>query len=100
MVRDDPKPLGNESYFTDITMTKVEGDEYHSAYGAFHNHFAPDKTIPDGYRLDLKSVSGRTLKLYFFDYGNYAWAIWCTEKCDPMSNFMILNMSEKPPENP
>lgn len=97
MVKSNPKPLGNQSYFTKIEMTKVNGDEFQSAYTAYHGNFAPDTKIPVGYRLDLASVTGKKLILYFFDYGTHAWGIWCgTGKCDPASRFMILDMAHRP----
>lgn len=94
MMRDNPLPVGNKSYFTRINLVKVDGPEFQTAYSAFHGNFAPDKTLPTGYRLDLESVSGRTLKLYFFDYETHAWGIWCTTGvCDPGSRFMLIDMS-------
>lgn len=96
MVQTNPTALGNQSYFARIEMNKVEGDEFQSAYTVYNKGFGPDPKKPDGYRLDLASVSGATLKLYFFDYGTHAWAIWCKQECDPSSRFMILNMSKPP----
>jgi len=98
MVVSDPQPLGNKSYFTKIQLTKIEGNDFQPAYSVFHSYFAPDPKLPDGYRLDLVSVSGSTLMLYFFDYGaNNAWGMWCPQgKCDPQSRFMILDMAQRP----
>jgi len=96
MVRTEPKELGNKSYFTNIKMTKVDGKEFQEAYSAFHADLDPKETIPVGYRLDVTSVSGKTLKLYFFDYGNSAWGIWCRDECDPKLRFMILDMAKRP----
>jgi len=96
MVHDSPKKLGNKSYFTSITMTKVKGVEFEKAYSVYHSGFDKNEALPVGYRLNVTSVSGKALKLYFFDYGNYAWGIWCREACDPKSRFMILNMAKRP----
>ena len=97
LVRDNPEPLGNKSYFTRITWNKVDGDEFRLAYSAFTTGFAPEQKMPDGYRLDVKSISGREMELYFFDYGSSAWGLWCPErKCDSQSRFMILDMSKRP----
>ena len=97
MVQKDPAPVGNASYFTKIEMAKVQGPEFQVAYQAYHQNFAPDTKMPNGYRLDVSSVSGRTLQLFFFDYGTHAWAIWCPDgKCDPSSRFMILDMAHNP----
>jgi hypothetical protein len=96
MVQKDPAELGNKSYFTKIEMSQVEGDEFQSAYSAYHDGFGPDDALPSGYRLDLASISGRTLKLYFFDYGTSAWGIWCPQECDRSTRFMVLDMSKPP----
>lgn len=97
MVKKDPAPLGNKSYFTKIEMTKIEDDEFQEAYTAVHGNFAADSHLPDGYRLDVTSVSGDTLTLDFFDYGTYVWGIWCaTGHCDPASRFMVLDMTHRP----
>jgi len=96
MVRKNPAELGNRSYFTNIKMTKVEGAEFEEAYSAFHASFRKDEALPIGYRLDATSVSGKNLKLYFFDYGDSAWGIWCRETCDPKLSFMVLNMAKRP----
>lgn len=94
MVRDNPEKLGNESYFTSIRMTEVHGNEFQAAYTSFHDGFDKDERLPSGYRLDVTSISGKSLKLYFFDYGDSIWGIWCRDTCDPDSRFMILNMTK------
>ena len=99
MAQGDPAPLGNGSFFTRIAMTKVDGEEFQLAYSAFHEGFAPDTEQPVGYRLDLSSVSGQTLKLYFFDYRVRVWGIRCPDKCDRGTRFVLLNMN-KSPEKP
>jgi hypothetical protein len=96
MVRNKPEEVGNKSYFTKIVLSKVEGDEFAKAYEAYHGGLDQDKAMPMGYRLDLKSVSGRGLTLYFFDYHSFAWGIWCNNGCDSTSRFMLLNMAAKP----
>jgi hypothetical protein len=96
MVRDNPEPLGNRSYFLKIEMTKVAGKEFDDAYEAVHAGFAPDAIKPIGYRLDVVSVSSRSLQLYFFA-GKSIWGIWCRDgKCDTSSRFMLLDMNHKP----
>ena len=96
MVRDNPAAVGNKSYFKSIKLVKVEGEDFQRAYGAYQSGFADEKVPPEGYRLDIVSVSGRSLTLYFFDYGVYAWGIWCSTECDTKSRFMILDMSKRP----
>lgn len=86
----------NKSYFKSIAMVKVNGVEFESAYGAFRTGLDQNEAIPVGYRLDATSVSGKSLKLYFFDYGSSAWGSWCRETCAPDSRFMLLNMAQRP----
>lgn len=96
MVRDNPEKVGNKSYFTKIALSKVAGDEFTKAYEAFHQDMGVDTILPAGYRLDLISVSGKTIIQYFFDYGDFAWGIWCNKICDPDTRFMLLNMKKQP----
>lgn len=96
MVHDNPSEVGNQSYFSSIKMTRVDGAEFADAYGTFNEGMAPSEKPPTGYRLDVVSSSGRALKLYFFDYGTHAWGIWCSEKCDKSSSFMLLNVAQRP----
>jgi hypothetical protein len=96
MVRREPKELGNKSYFTKISLTEVEGQEFQEAYSVFHAGFDSKEALPVGYRVDVTSISGESLKLYFFDYGHSAWGIWCRDTCDPKLSFMVLNMAKSP----
>ena len=72
MVQSNPAPVGNQSYFSEIAMNKIIGNEAKVAYDEFHAIFGPESRMPDEYRLELTSSSGRTLQLNFFDYGTYA----------------------------
>lgn len=96
MVRDYPAELGNKSYFTQIAITPVKGKEFEEAYAAVNAGFDKGSKLPAGYRLEVKSVSGKSLKLYLFEYNNYGWGIWCTTACDGGSRFMLLDMAERP----
>jgi hypothetical protein len=99
MVATDPKPLGNAAYFTAITVTKSAGPDYDAAYAAYSEGFAPDEKKPAGYRLDVTSVLGTRLTLFFFDYGDHAWGIWCGMtrfRCNPQSRFMLLGKAPRP----
>ena len=92
-----PQLLGNKSYFTRIEMMRIGGEEFASAYDTFHEGFDPNETIPDGYRVDLTSASGKTVRLYFFDYDTYAWGMECRDaKCERDSRFMILDKDHMP----
>jgi hypothetical protein len=100
MVVDNPAPTGNLSYFTKIEMVEVTGKQYSDVYRTFHGHFGVDDKLPRAFKLDVDSVPGPPvthLTLYFFDYGSSAWGMWCPHgKCDPTSNFMILDMAHRP----
>ena len=97
MVDRMPQPLGNKSYFTKIEVMRVQGEELEKAYNTFHEGFDPKETMPDGYRVDLTSVSGKSVRLYFFDYDTYAWGMECrTEACDRDSRFMVLDKDHMP----
>lgn len=92
-----PQPLGNKSYFTKIEVARIRGEEFASAYETFHEGFDANELTPDGYRVDLTSVSGKKVRLYFFDYDTYAWAMECREaKCERDSRFMILDKDHMP----
>jgi hypothetical protein len=100
MVRSQPAELGNASYFSSISVVPVTGAEFDVAYKAFSKGFDEADHTPLGYRLEVKSISGKSLRLYFFDSEDSApWGIWCTKECDPDSRFMILNMSEPRPSS-
>ena len=86
-----------ESYFTKIDLAQVKGEEFDSAYGAFHAGFDDKEVKPDAYRVDLTSASGKTIRMFFFDYDSYAWGITCQDnKCDANTRFMILDKNNRP----
>jgi hypothetical protein len=90
-----------ESYFTKIDVVQVKGDEYDSAYRAFHVGFDDKEVKPDAYRVDLASVSGRTVRMFFFDYDSYAWGMTCPDnKCDTDTRFMVLDKNNRPKPRP
>jgi len=92
-----PRPLGNRSYFTQIRMKRVTGEEFQEAYETFHAGLDDKEPLPDGYRVDLETASGKTLRMYFFDYDTYAWGLECSETdCDRDSRFAILDKEHKP----
>lgn len=96
MVRDNPAPLGNQSYFTSLTLAAVTAEEAEPALAEIRKLFAdmPKRS----YRFDAVSVSGRALRLYFLDYGNDSrLGIWCRDgTCGRESIFMLLDMSKEP----
>ncbi|HUS24350.1 MAG TPA: hypothetical protein VM369_05330, partial [Candidatus Binatia bacterium] len=43
MVRQNPEPLGNKMYFTQISFGRVEGKEFEDAYAAFVKNFENER---------------------------------------------------------
>ncbi len=92
-----PEPVGNKIYFTKIDAVRIKGPEFDEAYKTFHDGFDDQEVKPDGYRIDLTTVEGKSLRMYFFDYDTYAWGMSCPDnKCQTDSRFMILNRSTPP----
>jgi hypothetical protein len=92
-----PEELGNKIYFTKIDVMRVKGAEFEQAYKAFHQDFDDTEVKPDAYRVDLTTVEGKSLRMYFFDYDTYAWGISCPDgKCATDTRFMILDRNTPP----
>ncbi|HEX5278665.1 MAG TPA: hypothetical protein VFW28_01175 [Micropepsaceae bacterium] len=93
----NPEKLGNKIYFTKVDVARVKGTEFADAYKTFHEGFDDSEVKPDGYRVDLTTVQGNTIRMYFFDYDTYAWGMSCPDnKCDPDTRFMVLDRSTPP----
>jgi len=92
-----PEKLGNTVYFSKIDVTRVRGEEFDEAYNTFHAGFDDHEVKPDGYRVDMATAQGKSLRMYFFDYDTYAWAMECPgNECDAGTRFMILDMKTPP----
>ena len=92
-----PGEVDNNSYFTRIEVQQVKGQEFDEAYGTFHSGFDEKEVKPDAYRVDLTSVSGTAVRLFFFDYDTYAWGMRCPDNtCDPDTRFMVLDKNHRP----
>lgn len=96
MVRSNPEPLANESYFTKIDMNEISGLEAENSIKLFEKGFDSSESKPKVYTLNVASVSGKSLGFKFFDYGDSQWGMWCNKECDPNSKFMLLNMAKGP----
>src|SRR5215831_4527908 len=92
----DPKEVGNDAYFTKIEITPVKGGEFVNAYQTLMTNLDKDEVKPDGYRVDITTSGGETLKIYFFDYDTYAWGMDCTSSCDAETRFVVLDLNHKP----
>jgi hypothetical protein len=92
-----PTELTDKSYFTKIDVQPVKGAEFEEAYDTFHVGFDEKEVKPDAYRVDITTVSGETMRMFFFDYDSYAWGMTCSEdKCDIESRFMVLDKNHRP----
>src|SRR5262245_3636489 len=97
LVMNNPQLLGNRSYFTHIEIMPVGGAEFDEAYATFREGMDLTETPPDGYRADLTSVSGKVMRVYFFDYDTYAWGMSCPDNnCVRDSRFLILDRTREP----
>lgn len=96
MVRSNPKPLGNASYFTKIEFVPVSLSNKAAidALAELNKHFDPE-VASNAYRLYVTGSLGRSLVIYFFRLGNSIWGIWCDKdgaNCSSSSAFMVLDM--------
>jgi len=100
----DPDPAGGDnakSYFTKIEFTKIAGEEFDKVYEIFHAGFDQNDGKPTAYRLDVRTVSGKEMRVYMFDYFTYGWGMACSaERCDQSSRFLMLNTHEDPKKLP
>jgi hypothetical protein len=97
LVMSNPQLLGNRSYFTRIEVTRVTGAEYDEAYATFREGLDLREVPPDAYRADLTSVSGKVMKVYFFDYDSFAWGMSCPDNnCVQDSRFIMLDRTREP----
>jgi hypothetical protein len=93
----EPEDVGNEAYFTKIDVKPVKGEEFKQVYQIFHIGFDDSEAMPDAYQVDLATASGKTLRMYFFDYDSYAWGMTCPDnKCDVDTRFMVLDKNHRP----
>jgi hypothetical protein len=87
--------IGNASYFTSIHETPVEGEDRANAAQVFQDGLELRGDAPNVYRVELKSVSGGTMVVYFFDFGTFAGGMWCPEGgCVPETRFLIMEQDE------
>ena len=97
MVRSNPEAIGNASYFTKIDLTKVDlnDPEAASALVEIQKGYSPETPI-GAYRLYVQGSLGRSLVLYFFDWGKSLNGIWCDKdgkQCNADTAFMLLSPS-------
>ena len=97
LVMTNPQLLGNRSYFTRIEIMRVRGAEFDEAYATFREGLDLREVPPDGYRADLTSVSGKVMRVYFFDYDTFAWGMSCPDNnCVRDSRFIMLDRTREP----
>jgi len=97
LVMNNPQLLGNRSYFTRVEVMRVRGAEFDDAYETFREGMDLREVPPDGYRAELTSVSGKVMRVYFFDYDTFAWGMSCPDNnCVQDSRFLMLDKSREP----
>jgi len=97
VVETQPEEVGNQAFFTKVDVAQAKGAEFDQAYSTFHIGFDEKEVKPDAYRVDLTTVSGKQIRMFFFDYDTYAWGMSCPEnKCDPETRFMIISKTQRP----
>tara|TARA_R110001592_G_scaffold235022_1_gene492859 strand:- start:216 stop:728 length:513 start_codon:yes stop_codon:yes gene_type:complete len=94
MVRRNPEPVGNNSYFTKIEMNQLGPEESNEVIELFEAGFDSSGQPVKVYNLSIASISGRELSFMFLDYGESQWGMWCNNGCDPQSKFMLLDMEK------
>jgi len=91
MVVRNPAPIGNQSYFADIQVQELPEADTVLALATFSEDLPLDEMSAKAYRGTLTSVSGGEITLYFFDFGDFAGAMWCPdESCVSSSRFLIM----------
>ena len=87
--------IGNESYFTSIRETPVEGEDRADTAAIFQDGLDLKGDLSNVYRVELTSVSGHLMVVYFFDFGSFAGGMWCPDNgCVPESRFLIMQQDD------
>jgi len=87
--------IGNASYFTSIHESQVDGDDRTNATEVLEDGLTLKGDASNVYRVDLTSISGRTVTVYFFDFGTFAAGMWCPKDgCVPESRFLIMQQDD------
>jgi hypothetical protein len=101
MVRSNPKTVGNEIYFSDISIVQLSGTEAEASIAAFLEGFDQSDPVPQVLEATFVSSTGKSLVLHFYpnesvDTGG--WGAWCGSEggCRTDTRFMILNMNKNP----
>ena len=98
MVRNNPEPVGNASYFTSIDFKELSLSEPAAvkALAALEADL-PFEPASKAYRLAVSGSLGRSLVLYFFQLDTSIWGIWCGadgDACASDTKFMLLDMTD------
>jgi|GEM_PF-2383914 len=87
--------IGNSSYFTSVHETQVTGEDRTNAAAVFEIGLNMKDEASNVYRVELTSVSGNVMVIYFFDFGSFAGGMWCpADGCVPESRFLIMEQDE------
>lgn len=87
--------IGNESYFTSIHETEMSAEDRASAAEMFQDGLDLKGDVSNVYRVELTSISGRSMTILFFDFGTFAGGMWCPDDgCVLESRFLIMEQDE------
>jgi len=95
MVKSNPKRLGNESYFKEITLERATPAAASRAISKFEKGFSKQSKIPSMYTSKIVSTTGQELEFQFFEYEDDRWGMYCDKNCGADFRFMILNSRMK-----
>ena len=87
--------IGNASYFTSIHEDQLDDEDRANVTEVFEDGLSLKGDASNVFRVELTSVSGRSMTLYFFDFGTFAGGMWCPANgCVPESRFLIMEQDE------
>ena len=92
----DREILGEDPYFTDVTVDEMPEDELEPALAVFQHGMKLTGTHPKAYAVTLTVTSGAVAHIMFFDFGTFAGGMWCPDEgCIPDSQFLIMKQERK-----
>lgn len=91
MVKSNPKPLGNGSYFKKITLERASAAESERAIRNFEQGFSKHSNIANVYKSTITPANGSSLAFQFFEYDDGKWGMQCEENCTTDFRFTVSN---------
>jgi len=91
MVKSNPKPLGNGSYFKNISLERAGSAESQQAISKFEQSFSKQSNIANVYKSTITPANGDALAFQFFEYEDGKWGMQCDRNCTTDFRFMVSN---------